>query len=336
MILPMRTVRRVVLARVILVSDTHLSPAEPAALSNWGAVLSAIAAAAPDLVIHLGDLSLDGAHDAGDLEFGRRQLDRLPAPWRVVPGNHDVGDNPRSGGAGGPDEDAIDTDRQRRWADLVGEDRWSVVAGGWTVLGVNAQLFGSGLAAEDSQWSWIGGEARAVAGGQQLALVMHKPLTGLDAELARSPERRFVPAAARHRLRRLFSGTRLALVLSGHVHQYRWLGLDGLNHLWVPTTWAVLPDDLQPVLGAKRCGIVSLTLAADAPPEHQLLEPAGLAQQMLIRDFPDPYHRRRASGLARGIAPRRTLRAHRARHDPGNVVSAGNCATAAREWPADS
>jgi len=231
----MRTVREMGRTHVMLVSDTHLSPTAPAAQSNWETVLRAIDAAAPDLVIHLGDLSLDGAHDPGDLEFGRRQLDRLPARGRLVPGNHDVGDNPR---AEGPDDDAIDTARRQRWTAVVGADQWSVVAGGWSVLGVNAQ----------------------------------------------------------RRLRRLFAGTGLALVLSGHVHQYRWLSLDDLDHLWVPTTWAVLPDDLQPVLGAKRCGIVSLTLAAGAPPEHQLVEPVGLAQQMLIRDLPDPYRRRRATG----------------------------------------
>ena len=286
----MRTVRRVGRTHVMLVSDTHLSPTAPTAQSNWEAVLRAIAAAAPDLVIHLGDLSLDGAHDLGDLEFGRRQLDRLPARWRVVPGNHDVGDNPR---ADGPDDDVIDAVRQQRWAEVVGADQWSVVAGGWSVLGVNAQLFGSGLAAEDSQWSWIEGQALVSGTGQPVALVMHKPLTAKPAELARSPERRFAPPPARRRLRRLFAGTGLALVLSGHVHQYRWLSLDDLDHLWVPTTWAVLPDELQPALGAKRCGIVSLTLAAGTPPEHQLVEPDGLAQQMLIRDLPDPYRRRR-------------------------------------------
>ncbi len=298
----MRTVREVGQAQVILVSDTHLSPTAPAAQSNWEAVLRAITAAAPDLVLHLGDLSLDGAHDPGDLEFGRRQLDRLPAPWRVVPGNHDVGDNPRadwpeaSGRPAGPADDAINMVRHERWTEVVGADRWSTATGGWTVLGVNAQLFGSGLAAEHGQWSWIEGEAQASSAGQPVVLVMHKPLTGQDAELARSPERRFVPARARHRLRRLFAGTRLALVLSGHVHQYRWLSLDGLDHLWVPTTWAVLPDEVQPVLGAKRCGIVSLTLDADAPPRHGLIEPDGMVQQMLIRDLPDPYHRRRAPG----------------------------------------
>ena len=84
-------------ARVILVSDTHLSASAPQAQANWDAVVSYVGACAPDLVIHLGDLSLDGARNAMDLRHGRTQLDRLPAPWRAVPGNHDIGDNPWPG-----------------------------------------------------------------------------------------------------------------------------------------------------------------------------------------------------------------------------------------------
>ena len=66
--------------RAVLVSDTHLSPDAPEAEANWAAVLRYVAAAAPDLVIHLGDLSLDGARNARDLDYARRQLDLLPVP----------------------------------------------------------------------------------------------------------------------------------------------------------------------------------------------------------------------------------------------------------------
>ena len=78
--------------------------------------------------------------------------------------------------------------------------------------------------------------------------------------------------------------------MSGHVHQYRLLHLDGTDHLWVPTTWAVLPDHAQPVLGAKRCGIVSLTLLTGTPAEQELIEPHGLEQLIVTLDLPDPYH----------------------------------------------
>jgi hypothetical protein len=89
------------------------------------------------------------------------------------------------------------------------------------------------------------------------------------------PARR-VSELHRDRLGRLFGGTPSAPAMSGHVHQYRLLRLDGTDHLWVPTTWAVLPDRVQPVLGAKRCGIVSLILSTGTLHEQELIEPDGL------------------------------------------------------------
>lgn len=276
-------------ARVILVSDSHLSAsgAAPQAQANWDAVVAYVGACRPDLVIHLGDLSLDGTRDAADLRHGRAQLDRLPVPWRAVPGNHDIGDNPSPGA---PAEFTVDAARRQRWLDIIGADYWSATIGGWTVLALNAQLPGSGLEAEAAQWSWLEEEASRLAGRPPVALVTHKPITTDQTELAAAPPYRFWPPDARERLTRLFAGSPAALVMSGHVHQYRLLRLDGTEHLWVPTTWAVLPGPVQPLLGAKRCGIVSLTLGAGPPAQPELVEPDGLEQLTLTVDLPDPYH----------------------------------------------
>jgi 3',5'-cyclic AMP phosphodiesterase CpdA len=127
--------------RVILVSDTHLSPSAAEAQANWEAVLRYVAAAAPDVVLHLGDLTQDGARSADELHHGRRQLDRLPVAWRAVPGNHDIGDNPWPGA---PDGSVVDSGRRQRWLDIVGADHWSLSTDGWTLLAINAQLLGSG------------------------------------------------------------------------------------------------------------------------------------------------------------------------------------------------
>jgi 3',5'-cyclic AMP phosphodiesterase CpdA len=273
---------------VILVSDTHLSPTAPDAQANWDAVLGYIGAAAPDVVIHLGDLSLDGTHSLGDLQYGREQLDRLAVPWYAVPGNHDVGDNPWPGA---PEDSTVDRDRNQRWLEVIGADLWSLTIGGWTFLAINAQLLGSGLEYEARQWSWLEEQLREHSENKQIALITHKPMAAAGPELAASPPYRFWPPSARHRLGDLLKDKPPALIVSGHVHQYRLLRLDGTDHVWAPTTWAVLPDEVQPVLGAKRCGIVSLTLSAGTPVQPQLIEPAGIAQLTVSRDIPDPYHR---------------------------------------------
>jgi 3',5'-cyclic AMP phosphodiesterase CpdA len=254
-------------------------------------VVRYVTAAAPDLVIHLGDLSLDGAGNRADLDHGRRQLDLLPVPWRAIPGNHDVGDNPRPGG---PDRLTVTDARRRQWLEAVGPDHWSLTLAGWRLLAVNAQLAGSDLAAEAAQWSWLAGEVAQVGPGQQIAILTHKPLTAPEAELAAAPPHRFWPPAARDRLAGLFDGQPgpPALIVSGHVHQSRELRIGGTDHLWVPTTWAVLPDHAQQAHGTKRCGVVSLTFAPGLAPRPSFHQPDGIRQLTITVDFPDPYRGR--------------------------------------------
>jgi 3',5'-cyclic AMP phosphodiesterase CpdA len=274
---------------VIFVSDTHLSRDAPEAQENWAAVVRYITAAAPDLVIHLGDLSLDGARNPADLDHARGHLQLLPVPWTAVPGNHDIGDNPLPGA---PDAMAVTEVRRQRWLDVVGADYWSLVIADWTLLAVNAQLAGSGIAAEAGQWSWLADQLRSAGPDRRIALLAHKPLTAPADELAAAPPYRFWPPAARDRLSHLFAGRPPALFVSGHVHQSRQLRLDGTGHVWVPTTWAVLPDHAQPVLGAKRCGLLSLTFGPGPAPEPQFREPDGIRHLIQNVDFPDPYQGR--------------------------------------------
>lgn len=67
------------------------------------------------------------------------------------------------------------------------------------------------------------------------------------------------------------------------------VAIHGRRCLWAPTTWAVLPGELQPAVGVKRCGILEVGLS----PEHSVsvrhVEPPGLSQHTLIRDVPSPY-----------------------------------------------
>jgi 3',5'-cyclic AMP phosphodiesterase CpdA len=273
---------------VMVVSDTHLSSRAPEAEANWDTVDAHVERTRPDFVVHVGDLTLDGMHDASELGRARSLLDRLPVAWHAVPGNHDVGDNPMIGHANGS---TITPNRRQRWLDGVGLDRWRVDRAGWTLLALNAQLFGSGLAAEAAQWDWLDDQLHAVPPGRPIALVLHKPLAASHVELAAAPAYRFVAHPARQRLERLLDRAAVPLVVSGHVHQFRVLDIDIRRHLWVPTTWAVLPDRVQASFGAKRCGVVALTLSDGGQTRARLVEPTGITQITLTEDLPDPYHR---------------------------------------------
>lgn len=70
---------------VILVSDTHLSASAPHAQANWDAAVRYVGACAPDLVIHLGDLSQDGAHEVA-CGFSRVQQFTVALPAGEWPG----------------------------------------------------------------------------------------------------------------------------------------------------------------------------------------------------------------------------------------------------------
>lgn len=272
--------RRSTVTRVLVVSDTHLSSRTPEAVDNWSAVVRYAAGRKPALVVHTGDITADGADRDDDLELARDELGRLGAPTRVVPGNHDIGETP---GLRSP-EVVVSPARLARYRGAIGLDRWRVDVPGWRLLGVNGLLLGSGMADEGDQWRWLDDEVAGLdelAQPTLLALFLHKPLRPTPVVPDDATPTRYVPPAARDRLLDLLGGVPGSLVVSGHCHQFSSEVHDGLTSVWAPSTWAVIPDRVQPCLGAKVCGVVELRLAADGDLRIQLIQPAGMRQHTL-------------------------------------------------------
>jgi 3',5'-cyclic AMP phosphodiesterase CpdA len=266
--------------RVTVVSDSHLSDRTPEAAANWDAVVDHVAATNPDLVVHAGDISTDGASRPADLTIAAGQLDRLPAPTLVVPGNHDVGVEPSLVS----DHDRpLDDETLGRFRTALGADRFTARVGRWRIVGVDAQLFGAGHEAEDEQWEWLAGQ---FDGWEPLVFVLHKPLVPISGDADRPY--RYVPAAPRRRLLALLDG-RPAIVVSGHVHQQLRHESAGVAHVWAPTRWAVLPDEMQPSVGDKTCGLVELGLHDDGRADVAAFAPQGLRHLTLGIDATDPY-----------------------------------------------
>jgi 3',5'-cyclic AMP phosphodiesterase CpdA len=199
---------------VLHVSDTHLSPDFPASTELWTAVVRYIEKSRPDLVIHTGDVVHDDPDDDRDHEFAAFQMRRLTVPWRIVPGNHDIGDS-----APDPFRGLVSAERLARFRRHFGSDRWSVAIGGWQLIGLNSLLFDNCLAAEEAeQWDWLEDQLRE-ADGRPVGLFLHKPaaINSLDEDLNAN---KAIGVQSRGRLRALVESGAVRLIGSGHLHEH--------------------------------------------------------------------------------------------------------------------
>ncbi|MEN2979343.1 metallophosphoesterase [Tistrella bauzanensis] len=268
--------------RIALVSDTHLADRATAFVANWRVLAGLINADAPDLVVHLGDITVDGAGDPAEHTQALAELARLHAPLLAVPGNHDLGDNPPAPGMAV--SSLVLPARLAAYDAAFGPDRWQRDLAGFRLIGINAQLLGSGLDAEADQFAWL--DAALATADRPVGLFLHKPLFR-DAPDDTEIHVRYVPAAPRARLLALLDRVDLRFVISGHAHQARRLHRGGVEHLWMPSTAFIIPDAVQERIGDKRVGYALLTLAPD---DHAITfrHPAGLTDHDLL-DHAEAY-----------------------------------------------
>ena len=162
--------------------------------------------------------------------------------------------------------------------------------GGWRLVGVNAQLFGSGLAREHAQDHWL--EEQLSAAGRAIALFLHKPL------FLESPTDDVVSPAcmvpsARTRLLDKLNRSDVRLIVSGHLHQHRDRTFGGQRHLWVSAVAFAAP---QAHGGDGRCGLTVLDFSqgnvevtVERPRgliSHDLAAIKGNGRYQFLRDMP--------------------------------------------------
>jgi len=248
--------------RIVQVADIHLSATHDYHRDNWQKVAAWIAREAPDLVVVNGDIVLEDPDVEPDHAYARDLLARLSAPCRFLPGNHDIGDNVLFGKM----EKRVNDERRARFLRHFGEERWVFDAGGWRFLGLNSQLFGSGgHPAEAEQWRWLE-EELSRPGAAPVALFTHKPLFldhPSDADSADPTLRQScLDRASRTRLLALAQRHGVRLVSTGHKHQTRAFSLDGIYHIWAPSTACVngRPDALH--WGTREVGFIDYRFGA--------------------------------------------------------------------------
>jgi 3',5'-cyclic AMP phosphodiesterase CpdA len=249
--------------RLIQVADLHLAAGQEHHLDNWLMVADWIARERPDLVVANGDLIMEDPDDEADHAFARSQIGQLTVQCRYLPGNHDIGDNVVSGKMAKRVDDA----RRARFIKHFGEERWAFEAAGWAFVGLNSQLLGSnGQTAEAEQWTWLEQTLGGFA-NRPVALFLHKPLfldhpsepDYDDLTLRQS----CIDSASRTRLLALCRRHGVRLVSSGHKHQTRSFSLDGIYHIWAPSTACVNSSPTTLHWGIREVGFIDYRFRPD-------------------------------------------------------------------------
>jgi 3',5'-cyclic AMP phosphodiesterase CpdA len=236
------------MTRILQISDTHLSPAKRHFGANWPPLRDWIAEQHADLIVHTGDVTVDGADHEEDLAYCAGLFDALGVPALCVPGNHDVGE---AGHAHQP----VDDVRIARWRRYFGNDWWSKDVERWRLIGLDAMLFGSGLAHEAEQFAWLDA-TMADAQGRAIAWFLHRPLF-LDDPTEADTGYWSVKPHLREPLFALIRKHHVALVASGHLHKSHDRVVDGCRYVWGGSSAFVVGPANQPEMpGTKDLGAV--------------------------------------------------------------------------------
>lgn len=253
--------------RIVQVSDTHLSQSHAYFQDNWNAFLDCMAEEKPDFVFVTGDMCMNGPKVPGDLPFARAQMDRLPVPWRAIPGNHDIGDTPPDTRLKGP----ITRSRRAAYRKAFGDEFWVQDLGDWRFIGLNAQLMDSGLPGETAQMEMVT-DALGSAATRQCAILIHKPLYNKSAT-ERGQSLQALWPKSRKRLLALCEKHKVKLVASGHRHCYRSLRHGGTRLVWAPASSFIDTRKLNEGRRlTRRVGYIRYTLDGTTV-THELVEP---------------------------------------------------------------
>jgi 3',5'-cyclic AMP phosphodiesterase CpdA len=235
--------------RIIQISDTHLSPGKAHFTDNWAPLARWIAEQRPDLVIHTGDVTVDGAEVEEDLRYCSELMHGLGVRFRVVPGNHDVGD-------AGHRSQPVNDERLRRWRSYFGPDRWIEDIEDWRLIGFDALLIGSGEREEGVQSDWLDG-VMDDAGSRRVAWFLHRPLF-LDSPSEGDTGYWSIKPRPRAQLLDLIKRCSVALVASGHLHRAHDFSRDRTRYIWAPSTAFLVGPGMKapPMPGENRLGAV--------------------------------------------------------------------------------
>lgn len=244
--------------KIIQITDTHLSPSKAHFNGNWEPLAAWIIRTGADLVVHTGDLTIDGADQEDDIAFSLELMRQLPIPMLIVPGNHDVGHLPGS-------DQPVDAARLERWRRLAGPDYWVSDHDNWRLIGLNSLLFGQDDAEEEAQFAWLL-DILSARDGRRVAIFTHKPLF-VDEPHEGDTGYWSIRPAPRRRLYDLLAAHDVALFATGHLH-WAWKGaFEDTSLVWGPSSAFIIDTLEREMPGERVVGAVIHMLSEDVSSE---------------------------------------------------------------------
>jgi 3',5'-cyclic AMP phosphodiesterase CpdA len=157
--------------RFLHVNDSHMGTPRsyrfrPAVNRRWAAIKGQMAQVDAEFLLHGGDLTRDGETHEFEYAQARRDLDTLPFPTFIIPGNMDVGNKHAASngvktkwderGLGWNDPDLNMTEqRLRLFSSYFGPIHWTFLYREVRFTGFFAATAGSGLPQEDRLWQLL-------------------------------------------------------------------------------------------------------------------------------------------------------------------------------------
>jgi len=219
---------------------------QPAWNENWHTARQQIIDLQPDLLLVGGDVARDGSVHRFELEPVKADLDGLPFPCHVVPGNMDTG-NKRTD-VPGPNRDDrrlnMRSEHLHQFESVFGPSRWSFVHKNVRFSGFCDMLAGSGLPEEQALWEWLESQKQQPR-AQYHVWIMHYPLFVDDLHEPnfdiRDPEHYRdwyfgIDSPQRGRIMEIFQATGADIVISGHVHCRKSHVAEGIRFQIGPST----------------------------------------------------------------------------------------------------
>lgn len=227
--------------------DSHLGTPRsyrfrPAINQRWTAITRQMSQIDAQFLLHGGDLTRDGESHEFEYQVARDDLDALPFPTFVIPGNMDVGNKPttqRGSLRYWDDSQIVMTDRRMElFASWFGPIHWSFLFRGVRFTGFFAAVAGSGLPQEQHLWRMLEKLPQLPHGRHHVAVMhywpfmeeLNEPAWDLTQDAEYDNWYFSIDPPHRQRLWSLLKAAQVDTLFCGHVHTGRPMQLvDGIR-----------------------------------------------------------------------------------------------------------